>query len=172
MIRAALAVAVAVVSGVFGGQTDGPLVTSSRVKITTPPLLPGEVFSWGAVLPPNPTAVTLVVEGVEPVAVRGLDVVGVAAGYPVLQPDGMCLAHGGGAARGFPPPGMTTHEVRGTRMPPWSLACGGQPYVTVGVRLRAGASSGSIDAIRVLYRYQGTLFAVVLPYSLEVPPHK
>jgi hypothetical protein len=65
---------------------------------------------------------------------------------------------------------MASSEVKGRTLPPENtLTCGKQPYATVGVRLLPDGAGGSIEALRLLYRQNGTLYELVLPYSLAVP---
>jgi len=156
----------------LGPGRDGPLSTQSRVSFTSPPLAVGQAFSWSSYLPGNPTAADIRIEAIEPVGVRGLEVLGVVLGYPELRPDdGYCLAPG--MEPGFPP----THslkseprEVKGSTLPTkdkWT--CGNHPSAIVGVRLLPDSAGGAIDALRVLYWHNGALYEVVMPYSLKIP---
>lgn len=154
----------------WGRHQGGPLETAvQRTSHITArfPLPDGEALTWGMDLPRNPTSTEVTLEAIEPVGARGVEIIGTAASYPVLRPNGVCVSIG--LVTGFPPAGVQTLEVRGA---PWPAAgpprCGDQPIVVIGVRRAPAAPTGTIDALRLLYVADGTHYEVLLPFSLEV----
>jgi hypothetical protein len=139
-------------------RTDGPLAEGSSVAVDFP-LRRGQTGTWGTVLPANPTPTSVMIESINAVDPRGLEIVGVLVNDP--QRDG-----GVGTLDVFPPPGSLGRAVEGARVAPSGAEA---PYlqVLVGVRL-TGAGDGTIEALRVQYRHDGTLYEVVLPHRLRV----
>lgn len=152
------------------GPLDAAIQHTSHVTLRFP-LADGEALTWGMDLPRNPTSTEVTLEAIEPVGARGVEVIGTAASYPVLRPNGMCVSIG--LVTGFPPAGVQTLEVRGA---PWpavaSPRCGDQPIVVIGVRRAADSPTGTIDALCLRYTADGTQYEILLPFSLELTrPH-
>jgi hypothetical protein len=141
-------------------RTGGPLAAGASVEVEFP-LSPGRTGTWGMVLAANPTRSSLVIESIDAVDPRGLEVAAIFVNDP--ERDG-----GVGTLDAFPPPGSHVRPVEGSLLP----ASGGEaPFlqVLVGVRL-TGTTDGTIDGLRVRYRHEGALYEAVLPYHLRVTP--
>jgi hypothetical protein len=170
---ALLAVAViAVVATISarGPRQDGPLKTNGSFNISYP-LADDEVFVWGTNLPWNGDAAVgdIRIDSIEPVGTRGLEVLGLVLNNSVRQPDGSCLSYGDRPAASFPPPEAPTREVSGAVLSASAgRTCSNDPSVLVGVRWLPNSSVGRIDALRMLYRHQGTAYELVMPYSLDI----
>jgi hypothetical protein len=164
--------AIAVAANTFRGpQQDGPLqVPAGSHYAVTFPLADDRMASWEAFVPFNPTHRDIRIQSVELVGTKGIDVVGVVLGYPVLQTDGRCLSTGTLEIDRFPPAGrITTNDVRGTVLPAAERrTCENNPTIVVGIRRASDSSVGLIASVRVLYEYQDTVFELMLPQSLEV----
>ena len=167
-----LAVAVAVAAIVLRGpRQDGPLqVPAGSHYGVRFPLADDRMSTWEAFVPFNPTVTDIRVESVELVGTKGIDVLGVVLGYPVSQADGVCLSTGTLEIERFPPSErITTSQVRGAVLPAADRrTCVNNPTIVVGVQRQADSSVGVIAAVRVMYEYQGAMFELVLPQSLEV----
>jgi hypothetical protein len=139
-------------------RSDGPLASGSSLAVEFP-LRPGQTGTWGTVLPANPTASSIVIESIDAVDPRGLEIVAILVNDPVQ--DG-----GVGTLDAFPPPGTHTRAAAGSSLPPSGSRA---PYlqVLVGVRL-TGATDGTIEALRVHYRHDGNVYEALLPYRLRV----
>jgi hypothetical protein len=141
-----------------GPRTDGPLFADSRFDVSLP-LRSGQTATWGTVLPPNTGASAITIDAIEALNTEGLEVVGMVMSDP--STDG-----GIGTAEGFPPQGAHGEPVAGAVLKP----AGGHPsylQVLVGIRL-SGTGDGSIEALRVRYRYSGVSYESVLPFGLKV----
>jgi len=148
----------AVVAASVASRGPGPLDAPSEVSVELP-LRSGQIATWGSVLPGNSTVSDITIDSVELVNVEGVEVLGVVLSDPDV--DG-----GIGTAEGFPPQGANLRQANGAALKP----AGGSPshlQVLVGVRL-SGAAEGSIEAIRVRYRHEGSEYELVLPYRLRV----
>ncbi len=170
---ALLAVAATVVvaaNSLRGPRHDGPLKTNSIVGISYP-LADDEVFIWGTNLPWYGDAAVgdIRIDSIEPVGIRGIEMLGLVLNNSVLQPDGICLSYGNRVVAGFPPPDVPTRAVSGAVLSAaGGKTCSNLASVLVGVRWLPNSSAGRIDALRMLYRHQGTAYELVMPYSLDV----
>jgi hypothetical protein len=147
-------------STIFAYRTGGPLASSSTVELEWG-LAPGEDGTWGMDLPANPTASDIRIDSVEPVAVSGLDVLGVLVSTPA---EGESLVN----ALGFPPDGVATTDPGGVVLP--ALSGPQARQVLIGVRLQEDAELGSIQAIRVRYRVGDDGYETELPWGLRILP--
>jgi len=138
-------------------RTEGPLVRQSVIHIDFP-LRDGEVGTWGVSLPANPTLSEIVIESVEPVGVKALDVIGVAVITP--GPRG-----GIGTAYGFPPEDFVPRPPEGAVLP---AAAGGYLDAIIGVARADPSADGTIDALRVRYRHDGARYKLMIHESLRV----
>lgn len=116
----------------------------------------GQAATWGVILPPSRVADELQIESVRPMAITGLEVLGVVVNDPAAMP----IA----TAYGFPPVGASFHELTGYA---WQ---GSHHEVTllIGVRLEPKASSGRIEGVRVRYLFDGGRYEVVLAWTLTI----
>ena len=148
------------VGGVLVGapRVGGPLEAASAVAVEFP-LREGQTGTWGVVLPSNPTVSRITIEAIEAMDGHGLEVVAILLNDP--ERDG-----GIGSLDAFPPPGIHARAADGARLPPVGSA---SPYlqVLVGVRL-TGSGDGTIAALRMRYRHDGTTYETELPYTLRV----
>jgi hypothetical protein len=170
LLAVAITVAVAI-SALLAPRQGGPLQTTSRFNIKSP-LATEELFVWGSQLPWDPAVGDIRIESIEPLGVRGLEVLGPVLSNSVLQADGTCLAYAGARlASSFPPPEIPTREVRGAVLVAASGSlCSNHSSVLVGVRRPSDSSAGTIDALRMVYTHEGTTYEIVMPYSLDICP--
>jgi hypothetical protein len=144
---------------------DGPLRGAEPFRVSIP-AADGELVRWDTALPWNPTNVDIQLDSVELVGARGLELVGVVLSYPTLQPNGTCLSAGNGP--GFPPAGRT-EPVQGVVLPAATRrACTNYPTIVAGLRRPMGVPNGTVDAIRVVYEYEGKLYQLLMPTSFEL----
>jgi hypothetical protein len=156
----ALAVAVIVAGAPPSFRTDGPLTTLSEDSVEFSVADANQTWTWGMVLPANPTISDIVLDSITPVGVSGLDILGVSISHPSI--DGSIVN-----AKDYPPPGVAIGTPSGTVMTPV-----GTPDAALqalfGVRLQPGSATGAISGIRVRYRASGTGYEVTLPWSLKI----
>jgi hypothetical protein len=166
-VVALAAIAAAVAAGAIRGpDADGPLRAYGPFRVTIP-AADDEVFHWETHIPWNPTSTDIRLRSVELVGVRSVEVAGTVMSYPTLQANGICLSVG--QAPGFPPPGPTTDEINGVRLPAaQSRTCTNYPTFVVGVRRPAGIPVGTVEGVRVRYEHEGRDFEVLLPSSVEL----
>ena len=163
-------VIIVAVNALRGPRQDGPLKTNSSVGISFP-LADDEVFIWGSNLPWYGDAAVgdIRIDSIEPVGTRGIEVLGLVLNNSVLQPDGVCLSYGNRVAASFPPPDVPTRAVGGAVLSAaGGKTCTNLASVLVGVRWLPNSSAGRIDALRMLYRHQGVVYELVMPYSLDI----
>jgi hypothetical protein len=162
----AFAATVLVAANALGApRADGPLRSVSSVRVTAP-VADGDVVRWDTALPWNPTETEIHLKSVDLVGIRDVEVVGIVASYPTLQPGGVCLSAGN--LIGFPPPGRNTEQIDGVALPAAARrTCTNYPTIVVGLRRQSGVPRGGVDAIRVRYEYQGTTYELLLQSSFE-----
>lgn len=170
----ALAVAVAVTAiALRGPRSDGPLQLPPGTHVTIGYALPDDVvFIWGMDLPWDPSNGVpegIRIDSIDPVGVRGVEVLGLVLNNAVLRADGSCLSYGARPAPTFPPNDVPTRQVRGAVLSAADESpCVDHPSVLVGVRRSPDSAVGVIEALRIRYEYQGTAYELLLPYTLEV----
>ena len=150
------AAAVAVRTG--APQLGGPLARHLGYQDSIP-VSPGEVLTWGIVLPTNRTASEVVMLSVEPSASENLIIEDVALHDP--DADGAVGGHHGLVTEGL-------HVTRpdGAVMAP----AGGHLEALFEVRLADERTEGRIAGLLLRYRHMGTEFEDVVPLSLVVRP--
>jgi hypothetical protein len=141
-------------------RTDGPWTSPDRVNVDFP-IAANQSATWGMPLPKNPTLSAITIESIEPLDVRGIDVLGVRLGK-------IDATNGSGSivnAPQWPPEGIDTLAVDGVVLPP--VGAGSfDLQVLVGVRHEASEASGSIGGIRIRYELAGAHYEVLFPWSL------
>jgi hypothetical protein len=151
-----------------GPRQDGPLQNRSRFNASIG-LVENQVLTWGIDLPGNPTDTDIKIRSIEPVGARGIEVLGVVLDYPRLR-DGVCWSTGS-HTDAFPPVGVSTREVKDAVLPAErTRTCGNHPEVLVGIRRPPGSASGRIDALRMVYEHQGSVYQFDIAYGLDIHP--
>jgi hypothetical protein len=143
-----------------GYEAGGPLASIRETSVTTH-ARPGKPMTWGTVLPENSTRSDIVIESIEPSApVTGLTILGIGVSDP--------RSGAVGTAEGYPPPGITPHEVAGALITPRS---GSSPFlqVVIGVRLDH-PPGGRVAGLRIRYATAGHRYEMVLSDALLVIP--
>jgi hypothetical protein len=151
-------VALVILRAIAPPPSGGPYAGLDAYDVRVP-VPAGGVVTWGSVLPPNWTTEAVAIEAVEPVNVRGLEVLGIVMSDPAVPPSI-------GVVDGFSPPAIHAQPVAGTVIPPHT-ANGIDRQVLVGVR-RTDGGTAAIDGLRVRYRHGGDRFEDVLPYTLQL----
>ena len=140
-------------------ERGGPLATLRETRVTTH-ASPGQLITWGTVLPTNATDHDIVIESIEPIApVTGLTIVALG----VSDPRNGAV----GTSAGYPPAGVAPRPIAGTVLSPRD---GGSPFVQVvlGVRLDDPAGGGRVDGLRIRYATNGRRYETVLLDRLVV----
>ena len=169
-LLAVAVIGVVAANALRGPRQDGPLKTNGSFSVSYP-LADDEVFIWGTDLPwyADPAVGDIRIDSIEPVGVRGLEVLGLVLNNSVRQSDGSCLSYGNRSAATFPPPEVPTRAVNGAVLSAaGGRTCSNDPSVLVGVRRPRDSSAGRIEALRMVYRHQGVTYELVMPYSLDI----
>jgi hypothetical protein len=158
----------AVVWGRGGGeQAGGPLTVSDEAGIVVH-LGAGALATWGMGFSGD-SGGEIVLKAIEPVSVRGVEVLGVSVcrwrGVP--EPDGTYHDCAPVSAYEWPPSGVTLLPVAGTVM-----AADSRPSVSmvIGVKVESPGEGMGIQGVRIVYRSHGRTYEAVEPWSFLVLP--
>lgn len=145
-------------------QPNGPMQISDAIEIAYP-LSAGATSTWGTPIPEVEVSPTAIVD-VQLLDVINVEVLGIAACVGgQLQPDGSFNHCAPINAIGWPPEGVSVLPVAGVEL---GTSPRNSPGLLVGVRRVDASIDGTIGAVRILYRAEGTLYEAIQPWSLRL----
>lgn len=152
-------------AGLGGRSSDGPLplLDGAGIEIHA---AAGSTASWGMGLPLVPAG-DVVLEAIEPVSVRGVEVLATAvcrwSGIP--DAEGIYNDCAPVASLTWPPPDVVLQPVAGTVLPTHGMSF---VSMVIGVRVASPGDGAGIEGVRIVYTSGGRTYEVVEPWSLEI----
>jgi len=148
-------VCIGMISSCSAAPAD-PLTNAGRfgIDMALDPAIPATI---GVILPPNRGSGPIRLVSIEPIDIRGAEILGIAMADPIDR----SIVN----AMGFPPAGWATQPVDGVVIHPDQEAT-----VLIGVRIPRDTGEGIVEGIRVRYEFEGKPYESTLDWTLRFGP--